>query len=154
MSNSRVNTQPQTGAKVFFVQGDRIERRARLEGSWLNIFEITVPPGGNAPRHMHAGPQVFRILEGCLKIWRMTDRGPEEIEVSAGDIVKIAASQPHGYFNPGPAAAVFSAITDSDMATLPDTPAATGIVTGKAAVETAPRIRTAANAHGIRIVAA
>jgi quercetin dioxygenase-like cupin family protein len=145
MSNSPF----QTGAKVFFVQSERIERRARLQGSWLNIFDVTVPPGGSAPRHIHAGPQVFRILEGRLKIWRMTDRGPEEIEASAGDIVKIAASQPHGYSNPGPATAVFSAIADSDMAELPEDAA-----TAKPSAETLPRIRTAANAYGVRIVAA
>jgi mannose-6-phosphate isomerase-like protein (cupin superfamily) len=103
-------------ARTFFILGDRIERRARLEGNWLSVFDITVPPGRATPAHSHASPEVFRILEGRLKIWRMTDAGEEEIEVGEGEIVTIPAHMPHAYSNPGTEPAVFSAIVDRQIA--------------------------------------
>ena len=45
MSNSFVKSDARTGPKSFFVLGDKVERRARLTGNWLNIFDVTVEPG-------------------------------------------------------------------------------------------------------------
>ncbi len=115
MSTSFVNTHAQPGAKALFAADDQVERRARLEGTWLNIFDVTVPAGSRTPLHRHASPEIFRIIEGRLNMRRMTDQGLEEFEVTAGDIVRIESEQVHGYSNPGPEAAVFSATIDSDM---------------------------------------
>jgi quercetin dioxygenase-like cupin family protein len=154
MSNSVVKTHAQAMTKVFFVMGDRVERRARLTGTWLNIFDVTVPPCSGTPPHAHASPEVFRILEGRLKIWRMTDNGPEEIEAVAGDIVAIPPHQPHGYSNPGPETAVFSAIVDKDMAGFFEATGASEPPKGTPSRETLDRVRAAANAYGITILAA
>jgi quercetin dioxygenase-like cupin family protein len=116
VSNSFVNTHAQSGAKSVFAMDDQFERRARLEGTWLNIFDVTVPAGGRTPLHRHASPEIFRIIEGRLNIRRMTAQGLEQFEATAGDIVRIDADQAHGYSNPGPEAALFSAIIDSEMA--------------------------------------
>lgn len=72
MSNSCVTMPAGKEARRFFVLGDRIERQVRIRGTWLNIFDVTVPPGSRTPRHAHASPEVFRILEGRLTIWRLT----------------------------------------------------------------------------------
>jgi quercetin dioxygenase-like cupin family protein len=154
MSNSFVKTDARTEAKSFFVLGDKVERRARLTGNWLNIFDVTVAPGGKTPRHAHASPEVFRIIEGTLTIWRLTDTGPEEIEASAGDIVTIAPFMVHGYANNGSVPAVFSAVVDRDMAEFIETEGVSEQPQGSPSPETAARMRAAANAHGITILAA
>ncbi len=154
MSNSFVKTDARTEAKSFFVLGDKVERRARLTGNWLNIFDVTVEPGGRTPRHAHASPEVFRIIEGTLTIWRLTDTGPEEIEASEGDIVTIAPFMVHGYSNNGTVPAVFSAIVDHDMAEFIETEGVTEQPQDSPSPETVARMRAAANAHGITILAA
>ncbi len=154
MSNSFVKTHAQAGANVFFVMGDRVERRARLEGTWLNMFDVTVPPGSRTPLHQHASPEVFRMIEGRLTFRRMTDTGPEEFEATAGDIVRIGAYQPHGYSNPGPEAAVFSAVVDSDMAEFFEEAGSSEPPKDAPSPETLERVKAAANAHGIVILAA
>ncbi len=154
MSNSFVKAPAQASAKVFFVLGDRIERRARLQGAWLNIFDITVPTGNGTPLHRHASPEVFRIIEGRLTIRRATENGIEELEATAGDIVHIEANQAHAYSNPGPEAAIFSAIVDSEMAEFLETAGSQEAPKATPSTETMERMRAAANAHGITILAA
>jgi quercetin dioxygenase-like cupin family protein len=150
MSNSNSAPKAPT-AKSFFVLADHVERRPRLEGTWLNIFDVTVPSGGGTPLHSHASPEVFRILEGSLIIQRMTDSGLQEVEAIAGDIITVAAHVPHGYTNPGPAPAVFSAIVDKEMAVYFE-----AADSGKPGTpdDDAKQMRVAANAHGIHILAA
>ncbi|EPE99289.1 cupin domain-containing protein [Rhizobium grahamii] len=154
MSNSFVKAPAQASAKVFFVLGDRIERRARLQGAWLNIFDITVPAGSRTPLHRHASPEVFRIIEGRLTIRRATEKGIDEFEATAGDIVRIEANQPHAYSNTGPEAAVFSAIVDSDMADFLEAAGSQEPPKAVPSKETMERMKAAANAHGITILAA
>ncbi|KQV63980.1 cupin domain-containing protein [Rhizobium sp. Root1220] len=154
MSNSFVQPHAPSGAKVFFVMGDRVERRARLEGTWLNIFDITVPPGSRTPMHRHNSPEVFRIVEGRLNVRRMTDSGLEEFEATAGDIVRIDANQPHGYVNASAEPVVFSAIVDSDMVEFFETAGLQEPPKAAPSPETTARATAAANAHGITILAA
>ncbi|OWV74804.1 cupin [Rhizobium sp. R339] len=158
MSNSFVNMHAgdETGdrTKRFFVLGERIERRLRIRGNWLNIFDVTVPSGSRTPRHAHASPEVFRILEGRLTIWRLTDSGPEEIEAGAGDIVSIAPFMVHGYANRGTVPAVFSAIVGRDMAQFIEAEGATEPPKASPSPETIARMTAAANAYGITILAA
>jgi quercetin dioxygenase-like cupin family protein len=152
MSNSK-SVAGTRGAKVF-VLADHIERRARLEGTWLNIFDITVPPGGGTPLHSHASPEVFRILEGSLTIRRMIDGGLVDTEANAGDIITIAAHVPHGYTNRTSSDAVFSAIVDSNMAVYFEA-ADSGKPDGAVPADDTARLAyDAAHAHGIRILAA
>jgi len=154
MSNSFVKVPSQASAKVFFVLGDRIERRARLQGAWLNIFDITVPAGSRTPLHRHASPEVFRIIEGRLTIRRATENGIEEFQATAGDIVRIEANQPHAYSNPGHQAAIFSAIVDSDMVEFLEATGSKEPPEAAPSAETLDRMNAAANAHGITILAA
>ncbi|PDS29661.1 cupin domain-containing protein [Rhizobium phaseoli] len=153
MSNSFVTMPAGKEAKRFFVLGDRIERQVRIRGTWLNIFDVTVPPGSRTPKHAHASPEVFRILEGRLTIWRLTDNGPEEIEASAGDIVTIAPFMVHGYANRGNVPAVFSAIVDRDMAEFIEAEGTSEPLKAPSP-ETIARMTAAANAYGITILAA
>ncbi len=154
MSNSFVKTHASDDAKRFFVLGDRVERRVRIRGNWLNVFDVTVPSGSRTPKHAHAGPEVFRILEGCLTIWRLTDNGPEEIEAGAGDIVTIAPFMVHGYANRGNVPAVFSAVVDRDMAEFIEAEGASEPPQTSPSAETIARMTAAANAYGITILAA
>ena len=153
MSNSFVKVHAED-PKRFFVLGDRIERQLRIRGNWLNIFDVTVPPGSRTPKHAHASPEVFRILEGNLTIWRLSDSGPEEIEASAGDIVTIAPFMVHGYSNRGTVPAVFSAIVDREMAEFIEAEGTTEPPKASPSPETIARMTAAANAYGITILAA
>lgn len=139
--------------KPLFVLGDHVQRQARLEGTWLNIFDVTVPAGGGTPLHSHASPEVFRILEGSLKVQQMTDAGLVETEAKAGDIISIPGDVPHGYSNASDDAVVFSAIVDNDMAAYFEV-ADIGPVADSAPEAVAERFETAAHAHGIQILAA
>jgi len=158
MSNSFVNVHAgeETGdeAKRYFVLGERIELRLRIRGNWRNLFDVTVPSGSRTPRHAHASPEVFRILEGCLTIWRLTDNGPEEIEAGAGDIVAIPPFMVHGYSNRGTAPAIFSAVVDRDMAEFIEAEGVTEPPKASPSTETIARMTAAANAYGITILAA
>ncbi|RUM26294.1 cupin domain-containing protein [Rhizobium vallis] len=154
MSNSFVKMHAGEEAKRFFVLGDRVERRLRISGTWLNIFDVTVPSGSRTPKHAHASPEVFRILEGSLTIWRLTDNGPEEIEASAGDIVTIPPFVVHGYANRGDVPAVFSAVVDLEMAEFIEAEGATEPPKTSPSTETIARMTAAANAYGITILAA
>lgn len=140
-------------AKPLFVLGDHVQRQARLEGTWLNVFDVTVPAGGGTPLHSHASPEVFRIIEGTLAVQQMTDAGLAETEAQAGDIISIAGNVPHGYSNAGPDAVVFAAIIDNEMAAYFEV-ADIGPDSGSAADDNAEHFVVAANAHGIRILAA
>jgi len=152
MSNSS-HADAAAQAKPLFVLGDHVQRQARLEGTWLNIFDVTVPAGGGTPLHSHASPEVFRILEGALTVQQMTDSGLAETEAQAGDIISIPGNVPHGYSNTGTDAVVFAAIIDKDMAAYFEV-ADIGPDTENAPEVDAERFVVAANAHGIRILAA
>ena len=154
MSNSFEKMHARDEAKRFFVLGDLVERRLRISGTWLNIFDVTVPPGSRTPKHAHASPEVFRILDGCLTIWRLTDSGPEEIEANAGDIITIAPFVVHGYSNRGTVPAVFSAVVDRDMAEFIEAEGATEPPKASPSAEIIARVTAAANAYGITILAA
>jgi quercetin dioxygenase-like cupin family protein len=153
MSNSNTTTKA-TAAKASFVLADHVERRARLEGTWLNIFDVTVPPNAGTPLHSHASPEVFRIIEGSLTIQRMTDGGLTEVTAVAGDIVTVPEHVPHGYRNPGHAPAVFSAIVDTEMALYFEAADSGKPVPGTPRDEAAEQVIVAAGAYGIRILAA
>ncbi|TBA89296.1 cupin domain-containing protein [Rhizobium ruizarguesonis] len=154
MSNSFVKMHASDEAKRFFVLGDRVERRLRISGTWLNLFDVTVPSGSRTPKHAHASPEVFRIIEGRLTIWRLSDSGPEEIEASAGDIVTIPPFMVHGYANRGTVPVVFSAVVDRDMAEFIEAEGATEPPKASPSADTIARMTAAANAYGITILAA
>jgi len=154
MSNSFVKMHAGDEAKSFFVLGDRAERRLRISGTWLNIFDVTVPSGSRTPKHAHASPEVFRILEGRLTIWRLTDSGPEEIEASAGDVVTIPPFVVHGYSNRGTVPAVFSAVVDREIAGFIEAEGTAEPPKVSPSLETVARMTAAANAYGITILAA
>jgi quercetin dioxygenase-like cupin family protein len=144
-----------TAAKNVFALTAPVLRRRRLKGEWFSIFDITVPAGGGSPRHTHASPEVFRILEGRLRIWQMTENGPQESDAVAGDIVRIPAYIPHAYSNPGSAPAVFSAVVDRDMADFFE--ALDSIVAPRSEKTVADNVAAfvaAASEHGITILAA
>jgi quercetin dioxygenase-like cupin family protein len=139
--------------KPLFVLGDHVQRQARLEGTWLNVFDVTVPAGGGTPLHSHASPEVFRILEGSLLVQQMTDAGLVETDAQAGDIISIPGDVPHGYSNVSTEPTVFSAIIDKDMAAYFEV-ADIGPVAESEPAADAKRFAVAANAHGIQILAA
>jgi quercetin dioxygenase-like cupin family protein len=154
MSNSFVNTHAQAGAQALFFTDEKVERRARLEGTWLNIFDVTVPSGCRTPLHRHASPEIFRIIEGRLTIRRMTDQGLEEFEATTGDIVRIDGDQAHGYSNPGPETAVFSAIIDSEMAEFFEATGSRDPSKAALSGETMKRVTVVANTDDSTILAA
>ena len=139
--------------KPAFVLGDHVQRQARLEGTWLNVFDVTVPAGGGTPLHSHESPEVFRILEGSLLVQQMADSGLVETVAQAGDIISIPGNVAHGYSNVSAEPVVFAAIIDKDMAAYFEVADISPVALSEPEV-LAERFETAANAHGIQILAA
>lgn len=141
-------------ARTFYILGDRIERRARLEGNWLNIFDVTVPPGHGTPAHSQASPEVYRVLEGRLTVWLTTDDGEQEIQLGAGDIITIPAHVPHAYSNPGVEPTIFSALVDKDVADFIQSVGKSEPPEADLTQEAVAEIVADASAHGIIYLAA
>lgn len=140
---------PEVPAANIHVLGRQVEHRARVRGTWLNIFDVTVPAGIAVPRHSHASPEIIRVVEGRLHVWQLTDDGPLELEASAGDIVRISAYVPHAYSNPDEAPAVLSVTVDSDLAEFYD-----ALASADAQVDAFAEAVAVATEHGVTILAA
>ena len=106
---------PTAAASSFWVLGDQLSIRGNVSGTPLNIVDVTVPPGSGTPPHSHASAEIFRILEGTIRIWSLVDGAPVETDATAGDVVTIAPHAPHGYRNATSEPARLMAIVDDQM---------------------------------------
>lgn len=82
---------------TFVVSGD-------ATGGAYALTDSTVPPGGEAPSHVHRREdEAFWVLEGALEI----TVGGDTFEAGAGSFVHLPRSVPHAYRNAGPTPARF-----------------------------------------------
>ncbi|QIB35582.1 cupin domain-containing protein [Ancylobacter pratisalsi] len=111
-ANASATVHPAAAASRFWVLGDQLSIRGNLEGTTLNVVDVVVPPGGGTPPHSHPSPEIFRILDGTIRIWSVVDGRPTEMDAGAGDVVTIAAHAPHGYRNVSGAPVSLMAVVD------------------------------------------
>jgi quercetin dioxygenase-like cupin family protein len=102
-------------ASSFYVLGDRVSLRAKLDGSRLNVVEVIVEPGSGTPLHTHASVEIIHVLSGTVQMLRLADGKSEKIIAAAGDIITIPSGIPHAYSNESAEQARFTALLEDDM---------------------------------------
>lgn len=83
---------------ALFVAGDRVEILIATEesGGTVALVDVTVPPGGGPPLHVHTREdETFHVLEGEVTF----HRGGETVVARAGDTVFGPRGVPHRYHN-------------------------------------------------------
>lgn len=151
-SNASATVHTAAATNTFWVLGDQVSIRGNLEGTPLNIVDVMVPPGSGTPPHFHASAEIFRILEGSVRIWRMVDGKPDETDAKAGDVVTIAANAPHGYQNVSGAPARMMAIVDDQMLGFFLAAASTDAPSGPPTADAIGRIMSLTASHGISML--
>jgi quercetin dioxygenase-like cupin family protein len=141
-------------ANGFWVVGDQVTVRAKLDGTALNVIDVVVPPGSGTPPHTHRSVEIFRILEGSLMIWSMIDGVAREHEAGPGDVVTIPANAPHGYRNASERPAVFTAIVEDQMIAFFTDAAAKEAPSGPPNAETISRLIELTGRHQIQVLQA
>ncbi|MBW9053939.1 cupin domain-containing protein [Rhizobium mesosinicum] len=153
-TNSSAEVHPLAAADTFWVMGDQVRKRGKLEGTAFNVIDVIVPSGSGTPPHTHASPEIFRILEGTVRIWSMAGGKPVETNAAAGDVVTIPAHAPHAYQNVGPVQAIMMAIVDDDMIAFFEAAASNEAPKGPPTPEAIGRIMSLTASHGIKILQA
>ncbi len=138
--------------RTLEVLGEKVEVRARLAGTRLNVVDVTVPPGGGTPLHSHASPEIYRILSGTLRISRRRGDAIDEVEAAAGDVVTMPANAAHAYRNAGSEPVHFMAIVDDHMLAFFDAAAALPAPAGPPSPELIGRVVALTQAHGIAMI--
>lgn len=145
---------PAVSARSFWVMGDQVSVRAKLDGTALNVIDVMVPPGSGTPPHTHPSAEIFRVLDGTLTIWTAIDGVPGEHEAGPGDVVTIPGSAPHGYRNAGSGPVMFTAIVDDEMIAFFEEAASKNAPSGPPTTDMVNRIMELTGRHGIRILQA
>ena len=74
----------------------------------LAVLEVEVPPGSGTPPHVHASPEIFRVLEGEIGFGLFDGGAPREVVPGADSVVTVPSRVPHSYRNAGAAPATIS----------------------------------------------
>lgn len=152
--NHSAKVHPAASAGKFWVMGDEIMKRGKLEGTGFNVIDVMVPPGSGTPPHSHASPEIFRILQGTMTIWSLIDGQPAEIEAVPGDVVTIPAHAQHAYRNASSAPALMMSIVDDRMMEFFEAAASDEPPAGPPTPEAIERIMALTVTHGIHILQA
>ncbi len=143
---------PASASSSFWVLGDQLSIRGNVDGTPLNVVDVTVLPGSGTPPHSHASAEIFRILEGTIRIWSMVDGAPIETDATAGDVVTIAPHAPHGYRNATTEPAKLMAIVDDQMVAFFRDAASDQAPEGPPTPEVIGRIMALTARHGITML--
>jgi len=88
-------------AEVLWVVRDRIRFMGEVAGTGLSVLEVEVPPGSGTPPHLHASPEIFRVLDGEIAFGIFEDGAAREVVAGAGAVVTVPSRVAHGYRNAG-----------------------------------------------------
>lgn len=144
---------PASSAESFWVVGDKVSLRGQLAGTDLHVIDVEVPPGSGTPPHTHAYAEIFRVLQGTLRIWSLADGAPQEVDAGPGDVITIPAHAPHAYRNVGTEPAVFMAIVDGQAIRFFQAMASSEPVVGPPGPNVISRIMTVTAEHGVKMLA-
>ncbi len=85
-------------------------RSAETDGAYA-VFETVVPPGRTKMlMHTHAASETFQILDGEFEFHAVRDGKTAVFRASAGDMVHMPPSIPHGYRNVSKEASSFQTV--------------------------------------------
>jgi quercetin dioxygenase-like cupin family protein len=103
-------------ADTLWVVRDRIRFMGEVANTDLSVLEVEVPPGSGTPPHIHASPEIFRILAGEITFGIFTDGPPSEAVAGAGTVVTVPPRAPHAYRNASAAPATMLVVVERSMA--------------------------------------
>lgn len=102
-------------ADTLWVVRDRIRFMGEVASSDLSVLEVEVPPGSGTPPHVHASPEIFRVLDGEITFGIFGDGPPSEVIASADTVVTVPPRAPHNYRNAGAAPATMLVVVERSM---------------------------------------
>lgn len=105
-----------TEADEVWVVRDRVRFMGEVAGTDLAVLEVEVPPGSGTPPHLHASPEIFRVLSGELAFGLFGDGAPSQVSAAAGTVVTVPSGVPHNYQNAGAAPASMLVVVERSMA--------------------------------------
>ena len=102
-------------AEALWVVRDRIRFMGSLDGTELSVAEVEVPPGSGTPPHLHASPEIFRVLSGEVTFGRFADGPPSMTAAGPGTVVTVPSNVPHNYQNAGSGPATMLVVIEKSM---------------------------------------
>lgn len=102
-------------ADAVWVMRDRVQFMGELDGTDLAVLEVEVPPGSGTPPHVHASPEIFRVLSGEITFGHFGNGAPSERAASAGTVVTVPSAVPHNYRNTGSTPATMLVVVERSM---------------------------------------
>jgi quercetin dioxygenase-like cupin family protein len=103
-------------ADAVWVIRDRVRFMGEVAGTDLAVLEVEVPPGSGTPPHLHASPEIFRVLSGELTFGFFEAGPPTQTVAGAGTVVTVPSRVPHNYQNAGPVPASMLVVVERSMA--------------------------------------
>lgn len=114
MTTSITISSPETAETVWVVR-DRIRFMGEVPGADLALLEVEVPAGSGTPPHVHASPEVFRVLRGAITYGLFDGPAPRVVVAGPGTVVTVPSRVPHNYHNAGPDPAAMLVLVDRSM---------------------------------------
>lgn len=114
--SSKIQVVTPEDADAVWVVRDRIRFMGEFDGTGLALLEVEVPPGSGTPPHVHASPEIFRVLRGEISFGRFDDGLPTQVTAGPGTVVTVPSRVPHSYENRGSEAAAMLVVVDRSMA--------------------------------------
>lgn len=102
-------------ADTLWVVRDRIRFMGEVPGTELAVLEVEVPPGSGTPPHLHASPELFRVLAGEISFARFAEGPPTWTVAGPGTVVTVPSGAPHGYRNDSAAPASLLVVVERPM---------------------------------------
>ncbi|HKV09158.1 MAG TPA: cupin domain-containing protein [Thermoanaerobaculia bacterium] len=102
-------------ADTLWVVRDRIRFMGEVASTDLSVLEVEVPPGSGTPPHVHASPEIFRVLAGEITFGIFDDGPPREVVAGEGAVVTVSPRAPHNYRNASAAPATMLVVAERSM---------------------------------------
>ena len=102
-------------ADALWVVRDRLRFMGDLAGTDLSVVEVEVPPGSGTPPHLHASPEIFRVLSGEITFGLFQDGPPQQVRAEPGTVVTVPSNVGHNYANLGSTPASMLVVVEQSM---------------------------------------
>jgi quercetin dioxygenase-like cupin family protein len=115
MTMSTITVTHRNEAEILWVVRDQMRFMGDLAGTELSILEVEVPPGSGTPPHLHASPEIFRVLRGEITFGLFENGPPQQIRAEAGTVVTVPSGVGHNYANLGAEPASMLVVVEASM---------------------------------------
>lgn len=102
-------------ADTLWVVRDRIRFMGEVASTGLSVVEVEVPPGSGTPPHIHASPEIFRVLAGEITFGIFDGGPPSEVVAGEGAVVTVSPRAAHNYRNASATPATMLVVVERSM---------------------------------------